>query len=118
LTKHWTGPFVVKRQTSEVDYLIKEEAGRKSLVVHHNRLKRCTTSPPESPSKSKEQDNSNNQGLDDSEERPQMNAGEDLIAIIPTELEENCQQSQRPRRNRHPPNRFGDNVYDYDNLIP
>ena len=43
LTKHWTGPFIIKRQTSEVDYLVKEEKGRKILVVHNNRLKLCTS---------------------------------------------------------------------------
>ena len=104
LTKHWTEPFVVKRQTSEVDYLIKEEAGRKSLVLHHNSLKRCTVPPSKAPSKSTEQDDSSRpQEQDDSEERPQVNAAEDLIAIIPTESEESYQQSQRPQRNRHPP---------------
>ena len=42
LTKHWTGPFIIKRQTSEVDYLINEEKERESFVVHHNRLELCT----------------------------------------------------------------------------
>ena len=44
LTKHWTGPFIIKRQTFEVDYLVKEEKGWKSFIVHHNRLKLCTSS--------------------------------------------------------------------------
>ena len=119
LTKHWTGPFIIRRQTSEVDYLIKEEKGRKSFIVHHNRLKLCTA-PAENSSDV-------TCSLADTKEREKQagcmesyhcNTDEDLIAIIPNDSEESIPSSQRPQRSRRAPDRFGDNVYDYDDLIP
>ena len=119
MTKHWTGPFIIKRQTSEVDYLIKEEEGRKSFIVHHNRLKICTTSAdqgssdiPCSPTETNEQEKQ-----EDSVESQPWNT-DDLIAIVPTDSGESTPQPRRSQRSRQPPNRFGNNVYDYDDLIP
>ena len=117
LTKHWTGPFTVEKQTSEVDYLIKEEKGRKTLIVHHNRLKLCTSptnsSTEVAPSPTDVDDQEESRGL---QERDTV---EDLIAIIPASSgESSTLQPQRPQRNRRPPDRFGNNVYNYDDLIP
>ena len=117
LTKHWTGPFIIKRQTSEVDYLVKEEKGRKSFIVHHNRLKLCT-SPTESSTESTTCGPTDIKQQEDSTESHQWNADDDLIAIIPADSGESTPQFRRSQRSRQPPDRFGNNVYDYDDLIP
>ena len=43
LTSHWTGPYIVKQNIHNTNYVIQLEAGRKVLTVHHNRLKPCYT---------------------------------------------------------------------------
>ena len=119
LTKHWTGPFTIEKQTSEVDYLVKEEKGRKTLVVHHNRLKLCT-SPMNTPTEVTCCPTDVNDQKE-SRELQEQNAEEDLIAIIPANSAnsgESTPQPRRSQRNRQPPDRFGNNVYDYGDLVP
>ena len=41
----WTGPYVVEKKLSEVNYKIRSEDGRKSHVVHFDRLKPCLSDP-------------------------------------------------------------------------
>ncbi|XP_064631387.1 uncharacterized protein LOC135489780 [Lineus longissimus] len=41
LHKPWTGPFVIVKVLSDVNFKIQLEGGRKSYVVHFNRLKPC-----------------------------------------------------------------------------
>ena len=88
LTKHWTGPFIIKRQTSEVDYLIKEENRRKSFIVHHNRLKICTAPTESSTESTCSPTNAEEQAdQEDSIESHHWNTDDDLIAIIPADSE-------------------------------
>ena len=84
LTKHWTGPFIIRRQTSEVDYLIKEEKGRKSFVVHQNRLNLCTA-PAENSSDvtCSSADTKEREKQADCMESYHCNTDKDLIAINP-----------------------------------
>ena len=116
LTSHWTGPYIVKQNIHNTNYVIHLEAGRKVLTVHHNRLKPCYT-----PKKSAEASIVTPEMQLHSEEprpEPQSTQKEELeIGIIPNQQTSDG-NSQRPRRNRQPPNRYGNVVYDSDELIP
>ena len=89
-----------------------------SFVVYHNRLKLCTA-PKETSSKTTKSRNEQEK-LEDSVDSCHMNmeSEEQLIALIPTDSEEDTPQPRKSQRNCRPPNRFGNNVYDYDDLIP
>ena len=114
--RHWTGLYIVTKKLTDVNYRIRK--GRKSLV-HHNRLKRCndwlpTDSPTELPS-------AKSSTLPILQGQMQMNEdlSEDLIAVIlhpkslvqppPSPMSQDT--SNRPQRNRRPPDHYSDIVY-------
>ena len=39
LTPHWSGPYVVLKRSSDVNYVLRRVGGRKETVAHYNRLK-------------------------------------------------------------------------------
>lgn len=45
LSDKWIGPFEVIQLKSEVTYRVKEVNGRRSMVVHHDRLRPCPVRP-------------------------------------------------------------------------
>ena len=84
-------------------------------TVHHNHLKLCTS--PKSNKRSNTSDSVNE--LEQNEPQQVIaNQKEDdlLIGIIPNTDSES--HRGRPARNRHPPNRYGNAILDYDSLIP
>ena len=116
LISHWTGPYVVKRNIHNIDYVIQLERGRKVLTVHHNRLKPCYT-PKETVEASATTPEAQPLLEEPTTGSQNTETREPEIGVIPDQ-EIDDDNSQRPRRNRRPPNRYGDAVYDYDELIP
>ena len=118
LVSHWTRPYAVKNCLNEVDYVIQNGCHKTltlTLTVHHNRLKPCTFP------KSNERLNTPNSPIEPKQNKlpqPAANhqANEPLIGIIPNMDSET--RRGRPARNRHPPNRYGNAIIDYDNLMP
>lgn len=81
-------------------------------TVHHNRLKPCTSSKSHgSPSTLDNANQSESQQLSTNQV-----ADEPLIGAVPN-IDPDPHRG-RPARNRCPPNRYGNAILDYDNLIP
>ena len=116
LSSHWTGPYVVKQVLNEVNYTIQLEGGRKMQTINHNRLKPCTSNNGSRDS-SGAMVNSKQNETQQAENQPEP-SDEPLIGIIPNDNSGSETNRARPTRNRRPPDRYGDTVYDYDTLIP
>ena len=85
-------------------------------TVHHNRLKPCTSNNG-SRDLSGAMVNSKQNETQQAENQPEP-SDEPLIGIIPNDNSGSETNRARPTRNRRPPDRYGDTVYDYDTPIP
>ncbi len=124
LMHNWHGPYTIVRQTSEVDYEVLSDSGRRRQVVHHNRLKPCDTPkqqlPPRTPQMAQQTIDHTNTPVS----HPDQSETEDELWLPIGPADEPLQSSpmdpgngmapgaheQRryPLRPRHPPLRFGD----------
>ena len=115
LASLWRGPYTVVDKTSPVNYQIQLIGGAGNLVVHRNRLKLCYGEPkplPQKPKRSNPQPVASGQeGYDQptpSNSVPYPVVGGYTCSDSPQESTDS--RNSRPKRNRRPPDWYGDVV--------